>query len=528
MSASGSTPARSAGSGPGTGAEDRGGLAEFGYAQRLDRTLGRFASFAAGVSYISILTGTFQLFYVGYGTAGPAYVLSWPLVFAGQLMVALCFAELAARYPVAGSVYNWAKKLGGPTTSWMAGWMMLSASVVTLAAVVLAYQITLPQLWSGFQVVGDGTGPYDYAVNAVVLGSALVVFVTVVNACGVRLMSRINSAGVFVELVAAVLLIVLLAASAVRGPGVVTETNGFGGDRSLGYLGAFLVASLASGYVMYGFDTASSLGEETVDPRRTAPAAILRALVASFVLGGLILLFGVMAVRDPGDPLLSSSSGGLQHVVLGALGGTVGKVFLACIAVAITVCALAVHTATIRTVFAMARDDNLPASARLARLHPRFRTPVTASVLVGVVAVAILLVNVRQPQIFTVVTSIAVVMIYASYLLVTVPMLLARLRGTWPPREAGGFTLGRWGLPVNAAAVLWGAAMALNLAWPRREVYNAVGPQHWYLQWGAFVFVGAIALVGLTWYAVRRRSPARVLPEHAAVVPPSAAADGAV
>ena len=87
-------------------------LADFGYKASLDRSLGNFASFAAGVSYISILTGTFQLFYFGFGTAGPAYLWTWPLVFVGQLMVALCFMELAAKYPVAGSVYNWAKTLG--------------------------------------------------------------------------------------------------------------------------------------------------------------------------------------------------------------------------------------------------------------------------------------------------------------------------------------------------------------------------------------------------------------------------------
>ena len=61
-----------------------------------------FHTFAAGISYISILTGTFQLFYFGLGTGGPAYWWSWPLVFVGQLMVALCFCELAARFPVAG------------------------------------------------------------------------------------------------------------------------------------------------------------------------------------------------------------------------------------------------------------------------------------------------------------------------------------------------------------------------------------------------------------------------------------------
>ena len=119
-------------------------LAEFGYKQELDRSLGSFATFAAGISYISILTGTFQLFYFGFAFGGPAYWWSWPLVFVGQLMVALCFCELASRYPIAGSIYNWSKRLSTPHVAWLAGWMMLTASIVTVAAVALAYQITLP------------------------------------------------------------------------------------------------------------------------------------------------------------------------------------------------------------------------------------------------------------------------------------------------------------------------------------------------------------------------------------------------
>ena len=503
-------------------------LADFGYRPRLDRSIGRFGSFAAGISYISILTGTFQLFYFGVGAGGPAYVWSWPIVFTGQLMVALCFAELAARYPVAGSLYNWTKRLGSATTSWMAGWMMLTASIVTLAATALAYQLTLPQLWSGFQVVGDGTGQYDVAVNAVLLAGVLITFTTVVNAFGVRLMSRINSAGVFIELVAAVLIILVLGFAATRGPvEVLTDTAGTGDGRSLGYLGAFLVAALASGYVMYGFDTASSLGEETKEARYTAPRAILRALIASFLLGGLILLFALMAVDDLADPQLASSSGGLQYVLLQVAGSGLGRVFLLCVVIAVTVCCLAVHTATIRMVFAMARDNNLPLGRHLARVDPKRKTPVVPAVLVGVLSICILLVNIRQPQIFTVVTSIAVVMIYLAYLLVTVPMLLARLRGRWPGEaRPSGFSLGRWGLPVNIAAVVWGAAMALNLAWPRAEVYNATGPQHWYLQWGAFVFVGGIALVGLAYYLLRQRSLTGVLPEHASPAVGAPAVDG--
>src|SRR5215475_12428251 len=108
-------------------------LASFGYRQELHRTLGGFSSFAVAFSYISILTGMFQLFYFGYGAAGPAFWWSWIIVFAGQFAVALCFAELAARYPIAGSVYQWSKQVGSRFVSWMAGWIMLLASIVTVA-----------------------------------------------------------------------------------------------------------------------------------------------------------------------------------------------------------------------------------------------------------------------------------------------------------------------------------------------------------------------------------------------------------
>src|ERR1700693_3795718 len=128
------------------------GMEHFGYKESLDRSIGSFGSFAAGVSYISILTGTFQLFYFGFGTAGPAYLWSWPMVLIGQLTVALCFMELAAQYPGAGSVYIGYTRLGGRIVSWSAGWLMLTASIVTLSAVVLALQLTLPRLWSGFQI----------------------------------------------------------------------------------------------------------------------------------------------------------------------------------------------------------------------------------------------------------------------------------------------------------------------------------------------------------------------------------------
>src|SRR5579862_1107351 len=128
-------------------------LAKFGYKQELDRSLGKFSSFAAGFSYISILTGMFELFGLGYGLAGPPLWWTWVIVFTGQMLVALCFAELAGQYPLAGSVYQWSKRVAGDFTAWMTGWVYIIGSFVTVAAVAVAWQVELPQVTSSFQFV---------------------------------------------------------------------------------------------------------------------------------------------------------------------------------------------------------------------------------------------------------------------------------------------------------------------------------------------------------------------------------------
>ena len=121
-------------------------LAGFGYKQELDRSLGSFSSFAAGFSYISILTGVTALFGFGYLNAGPGVWWTWPVVVGGQILVALCFMELAAQYPIAGSVYQWSKQLGSGFTSWMTGWIYIVGAIVTIAAVAVDWQVVLPQI----------------------------------------------------------------------------------------------------------------------------------------------------------------------------------------------------------------------------------------------------------------------------------------------------------------------------------------------------------------------------------------------
>ena len=80
----------------------------------------------------------------------------------------------------------------------------------------------------------------------------------------------------------------------------------------------------------------------------------------------------------------------------------------------------------------------------------------------------------------------------------------------------GYFTLGRWGLPVNALAVVWGLFMTVNLVWPRQSIYNATEPFRWYLRWGGVLFVGAAMLGGFAYYWLVQRHKTGTLAEHAA------------
>jgi urea carboxylase system permease len=492
-------------------------LAGFGYRQRLDRSLGGFSSFAAGFSYLSILTGLPQLFYLGYGFGGPAFFWTWPVVLLGQLLVGLCFAELAAEFPLSGGVYQWAKQVGWDSVGWMAGWVYLACATVSLASVATALQGVLPRVAPWFQWVGDASNPTDAARNAVLLGSALIALSTLINVLGVRLLTRINNVGAFAELAGVVILIILLATQARRGFGVVLETQGKGAGLPLGYLGPFLAAALVPSFVMYGFDTAGVLAEETNNPRRKAPRAILGALAAVGLAGTLLIVSALRAAPDLLDPELGRLGGGLATIIQGALGSSWGKLLLLDVVLAIAVCTLTVHASAVRLIFAMARDNGLPGSKALANLPGTSRTPRVPALLLGLVAALILGVNANFPQIVEVMASVAVVWANLAYLFVTVPQLFRRIRDRDEPdlcQGRGLFRLGRWGLPVNVLAVVWGVAIVVNIGWPRPEIYGEV----WYRQFAAplasVVMLGT-GLICRSWVA--RRS-VEVLEDHRAPV----------
>ena len=74
-------------------------------------------------------------------------------MFAGQLLVALNFSTLAARFPISGSIYQWSSRLAGSTFGWFTGWIMIHRADPDRAAAAIALQAVLPSIWTGFQMV---------------------------------------------------------------------------------------------------------------------------------------------------------------------------------------------------------------------------------------------------------------------------------------------------------------------------------------------------------------------------------------
>lgn len=478
---------------------DNADLAHFGYRPQLRRKLGRYASFAAGFSFVSILTTIFQFFGFGYSFGGPAFFWTWPIVFVGQLLVALNFAELAARYPICGCIYQWSRRLAGEVVGWFAGWFMIIAQIVTAAAAAIALQVVLPTIWSGFQLIGGDPAltSVSGAANAAILGSILLVLTTAINVVGIDVMARINSIGVTCEIVGVIAVVGVFFFTADRGPAVVLQTVGAAPGP---YWAAFLVSGLMAAYVMVGFDSAGELSEETKNPRQVAPRTILSALSASALGGGLMLIGALMAAPSLDDGQLANQ--GLAYVITSRLNSPFGTLLLCTVAVAITVCTLAIQTAGSRLIFSMARDRKLPAAKYLAAVSPRFRTPVWPAVTIGLLGIGLLILNIGNAAIFATLASVCITMLYLAYLLVTAPLLMRRLRG-WPKLEpelgTDGhklFSLGKFGIVINALAVLWGVAMAVNLAWPRPAVYTPTGGG-WWMLWAAPLFVALSLAVGV-------------------------------
>lgn len=474
------------------------GEAAAGEHPALKRDFTLWSSFAFAFAFISPIVAMYGIFGLAITTAGPSFWWAFPVVFAGQLLVALVFALLVSKWPVEGSIYQWSRRLMGSGYGWFAGWAYMWTLVIAMATVALGA--------AGF--VANILG-IDQPSSTQKAGIALVILLagTAVNIIGRGLLRVFMTASICAEVVGSLGLgLWLLLFHRVNPIGVITEggagvAGGAGGY--LGLSGPFLIAMVFVGFSFVGFESAGAIAEEVKEPRRNLPKAVIASL--AFIAG--VVMFSslaiILAIPDLGQVTSGKVADPVYDTLTTQLGAGLAKPIEGLFLIGFFASFLALQTSASRVIWSYARDRALPGAAVLSRLSRGQHQPVAALLVTTVIGAVIFLLSNVASDLYTLMVNFTSGGFYLAFLFPLVGALVVQARGRW---TASTFDLGRWTGPVTAVATVWAALQFVNISWPR-----AAYPQ-WYLNWSVPLGMLGIGVIGVVCFAVVRRRIA-----HAAV-----------
>lgn len=426
-----------------------------GYEPELKRTLGSFQVFAISFAFISVAVGIFGTYDDLLRNSGPVGIWTWIIAALGQLLVALVIAQFAARIALSGSSYQWASRLANPKIGWFFGWLTFCYLITGLMAInsAMASQCLMPLF---------GMAPEE--TTARIITVVLMVIQAVLAIASTKIVALLNSVAVGVELtIVVVLVIALLVAVAVTGHGSVDNLTSRGttaGASDYYAMGGGLMAVMIVGLAtLVGFDAAANMAEEAKDPFRSVPRAIVGSVVAAGVLGMLFLIALTVAITD--IPAVTAAESPVAAIMGDQLGTVTERVFLVAIAIAFFGGGMVTLTSCSRMVFAMARDGRFPASGLMKRVDGRTKTPIPATILPVVLGTATL-VALPGDALLELITS-GTVLIALTYGGIVVLYLAVRKR---LDHKEGGFTLGRFEMPVAVGALIWSVCVLVILLSP--------------------------------------------------------------
>jgi APA family basic amino acid/polyamine antiporter len=406
--------------------------------------------------------------------AGPALVVSFILTAVTCGFAALCYAEFASMVPVSGSAYTYSYATLGELVGWIIGWDLIIEYAVGNVAVAISWSGYFQELlrgagisfpgWLGTdyrtavqaagqlaearaggtdlesigvsvqraaQALADAPSPFGFPIVFNLPAFLIVMLVTVVLVVGIRESAWFNSAMVVLKLAIIGFFVILGFFYIDPSNWQPFAPNGFEGIASA-------AAILFFAYI--GFDAVSTAAEETKNPKRDMPIAIIASLVVCTVIYIIValVLTGMLPWRQLGtaEPLATAFSAlgmGWPALII-----SLGAVF------ATTSVLLVFQYGQPRIFFSMARDGLLPPFA--ARVHPRFKTPHITTWITGiVVAVFSGIANINE------VVELTNIGTLFAFLLVCVGITVLRYKDPGRPR---GFRvpLGAWVVPMLGAA----------------------------------------------------------------------------
>ena len=413
--------------------------------------------------------------------AGPALVFSFLLLGVVCALAALCYAELAAMIPQAGSAYAYSYATLGEIIAWIIGWDLILEYAVGNVAVAISWGDYFKTLTAGVIQLPDwlSTGyrtallspdpavhgllqsaphPFGFPILVNLPAAAIVMLITWLLVLGVRESSRANNIMVAVKLLVLALFI---------GVGVMhINPANYHPFAPNGWRGIHQGAAIVF-FAYIGFDAISTAAEETKNPQRNLPIGILGGLAICtiiYVIVGAVLTgmvpYGQLAVADPLSRALQLA--GLSNV---------SKVVAFGAVFSMTAVLLVFQYGQPRIFFAMARDGLLPPFA--AKVHGKYRTPYITTILTGLFVAAWALIG-DAGETYDL-TNIGTLF---AFVLVCVGVLVLRYTEPERPRpfRVPGGVIGVWLVAVlGAAACLYVMQGLPRLTWIRFGIWLVIG-----------------------------------------------------
>jgi APA family basic amino acid/polyamine antiporter len=379
-------------------------LREMAKSRRLRRALTAKDLVAIGLGTM-IGGGIFTTIGTGVKGAGPAVIVSYLLAGLTSFFAALCYAELGAMVPVAGSAYTYAYATMGKLFAWIIGFALIFEYGISAAPVAQQFSAAIQDVLKGIglalptwaqtsNLVIHGNwwqlNAYDLGHSQFdVVGALFVMALSVLLSIGIRESASTNN--VFVVLKISALIVFIIAGLFLFNAYNLHDFNPHGIGQLVPF-GGTLESSQPYGiipiaaYVFFsyiGFDTATTTAEECKNPQRDVPLGVIGALAIGTVIycaTALVLVGAMPWTQVPEKNPLVAALAPLHMPILnwvitiGVLAGT-------------TSVALSSLLGQTRIFYVMARDKMLPPA--VAHIHPRFKTPVITTMITGV-AVALL------------------------------------------------------------------------------------------------------------------------------------------
>lgn len=480
-------------------------LRALGYEPNFERKMGLWANFALGFIYLSPMVGVVSIFALGISTAGPPAVFWFFIVGAGQLLVALVFGEVVSQFPLAGGLYQWARRLWSGQYAWMLSWIYICAITIGITTTALFSTDFIASLFAG---TAEEPSVSASAGQKLLIAIGVLAVCLLLNLTGTKTLARISVIGLTAELIGVVAIGLYLLLFQRKQPfSVFFDSMGAGDGQP--YIFAFIGASLVGLYLFYGFEACGEVAEETPNPARAIP----RAMALTVLVGGAAALLAfcgfVLACPDLPAVVAGEDNNPIPAILQGSLGTFGSKVFLIVAVTSFIAGVMGQQTAVSRLVYSFARDGMFPGSHIFARSSVRRHIPVNALLGINVAPILIIVFVYFFPDSLFRIAAFQVIAAYFSFQMVVFAALRIRTKG-WKP--GGPWTLGRYGYVVNVVALIYGISAMIILAKPSGDESLP-----FYDRWIALIGFTIIAVVGFVYMITTKPGAKSQAPEGDAI-----------